>query len=90
MEGVPEFALIAIVVGSVLPLVLPFGTEWPSESEPLKIARQALPVTALVLAWAGHFLGHYLDPLLFDPIWGVRGIRIIPEGLKRILALRVA
>jgi hypothetical protein len=85
MEGVPGFALVAIVLGAVLPFVLPLGAEGPLESGPLKMTRQALPVIILVLAWVGYFLGHYLDSLLFDPIWVVPGIRDMPNGFRRIL-----
>lgn len=85
MEGVPGFALVTIVLGAVLPFVLQLRAAGPSESVPLKMTRQALPIIVLVLAWIGYFLGHYLDPLLFDPIWGVPGIRNFRKGLRRIL-----
>jgi hypothetical protein len=85
MEGVPGFALVAIVLGGVLPLVLPLGTEGASETGTLKLARQALPVIVLILAWVGYFLGHYLDPLLFDPVWGAPGIQNWSEALRKVL-----
>jgi hypothetical protein len=85
MEGVHGFALVAIVLGGVLPLVLPLGAEGASETGALKLTRQALPVIVLILAWVGYFLGHYLDPLLFDPLWGVPGIQNWPEALRKVL-----
>lgn len=88
LEDVPGFALVAIVLGALLPCVFPLGAEGPSESGAVKITRQALPVIVLVLAWVGHFLGHYVDPLLFDPIWGSPGIRNRSESLERILAFK--
>ena len=51
MEGVPGFALVAIVLGSVLPFVLPLGVEGAPESNALKLTRQALPSSFLF--WLG-------------------------------------
>jgi hypothetical protein len=83
MEGVPGFALVAIVVASLMPFMLPTGPESPSEPRAQWIFRQALPVIAFVLAWVGYFLGHYLDDLLFDPIWGVPDTRGPKESFRR-------
>jgi hypothetical protein len=82
MEGVPGFALVAIVLGSLMPFILPIAPESPSKPE-AEWTRQTLPVIAFVLAWVGYFLGHYLDDLLFDPIWGVPTTRRPKESSRR-------
>lgn len=84
LEGVPGFALVATVLGGVIPFLLPFAAEGPSDTGPLSLTKQALPVIILVLAWVGYFLGHYLDPLLFDPIWGSPGICKASKTIRRI------
>jgi hypothetical protein len=74
MEGVPGFALVAILLGAVLPVALREVSETTQPGTP-RIITQTLPVIVFVLAWLAYFLGHYLDDLIFDPIWGARGMR---------------
>jgi hypothetical protein len=86
LEGVPGFALVAIGVGIALPFALPAKPETSTEPEgAFTIARQLLPVIAFVIAWTGHFLGHYLDDVIFDPVWGVPGISKSSLRARKIL-----
>jgi hypothetical protein len=73
MEGVPGFALVALVVGIALPFALPASPETPTQPrDALTAVKQSLPVLVVVVAWLGYFFGHYLDEVIFDPVWGVR------------------
>src|SRR5215467_11266195 len=85
MEGVPGFAVVAIIVGALLPIILAAGAETAPEAGAHGIVKEVIPVIALVLAWAGYFLGHYLDDVLFDPIWGTPGIRNRSKILQKVL-----
>jgi hypothetical protein len=82
MEGVPGFALVALVVGLVLPFALPPSEAPAHPRDAIEVVRQSLPVVAVVIAWLAYFLGHYLDDVIFDPVWGVR-TRAATAGRQR-------
>jgi len=84
-EGLPGFALVATVVGMALPLVV---TQAPAE------VRESYPVVAVVLAYLGNVVGHYLDRL-FQSVWGVtasprflrwRSIRDLDDARRTLAA----
>jgi hypothetical protein len=69
MDGVPGFALVVIFVGMTLPLAIP--TPAPTSDSSGGSTSQTLPVIVFLIAWASYALGHYLDDVLFGPIWGI-------------------
>jgi len=73
-EGLPGFAVASVMLGIALPLLFPEVSTTAATHVAKPKIREFIPVIAVILAFAGNQVGHYLDDWLFDPIWGVNGL----------------